>query len=183
MKLLLLLLVLLLVLAIWRPGFGFRAQAPEHYAGTAPAFDIRTHLAGPLISEGMIYGPRGRVVSRFVARMEGNWRPDGTGTLREEFRYTSGLTQSREWRLTLGEDGSFTATAADIVGTASGQQSGATARLSYRIRLPEAAGGHVLDVTDWMYLMENGTILNRSVMRKFGLPVAELIATIRPETP
>ena len=38
----------------------------------------------------------------------------------------------------------------------------------------------MLDVTDWMYLMENGTIMNRSEMRKFGIKVAELIATIRP---
>ena len=42
---------------------------------------------------------------------------------------------------------------------------------------------HALDVTDWMYLMENGTIMNRSEMRKFGIKVAELIATIRPADP
>ncbi len=40
--------------------------------------------------------------------------------------------------------------------------------------------GHVLDVTDWMYLMENGTIMNRSQFRKFGIKVAELVATMRP---
>ena len=57
---------------------------------------------------------------------------------------------------------------------------GAMVELKYRIRLPEDAGGHVLNVTDWMYLMENGTILNRSEMRKFGIKVAELIATMRP---
>jgi hypothetical protein len=36
-----------------------------------------------------------------------------------------------------------------------------------------------LDVTDWMYLMKNGTIMNRSQFRKFGITVAELVATIR----
>ena len=41
------------------------------------------------------------------------------------------------------------------------------------------AGGWVLDVTDWMYLMENGTIINRSQFRKFGIKVAELVATMR----
>jgi len=29
--------------------------------------------------------------------------------------------------------------------------------------------------------MENGTIMNRSEMRKFGVKVAELVATIRPK--
>ena len=33
---------------------------------------------------------------------------------------------------------------------------------------------------DWMYLMENGTIINRSQFRKFGVKVAELVATMRP---
>ena len=80
----------------------------------------------------------------------------------------------------MGNDGHFTATAEDIIGTGTGRQLGAMVQLSYRIRLPEDAGGHVLDVTDWMYLMENGTILNRSEMRKFGIKVAELIATMRP---
>ena len=46
--------------------------------------------------------------------------------------------------------------------------------------LPEDAGGHILDVTDWMYLTENGAIMNRSEMRKFGVKVVELIATMRP---
>ncbi|MEP5089448.1 MAG: DUF3833 family protein, partial [Paracoccaceae bacterium] len=30
------------------------------------------------------------------------------------------------------------------------------------------------------YLTEDGTILNKSEMRKFGIKVAELIATMRP---
>jgi hypothetical protein len=54
-------------------------------------------------------------------------------------------------------------------------------QLSYRIRLPADAGGHVLDTTDWMYLVDNGTIINRSQFRKFGITVAELVATMRPK--
>ena len=52
--------------------------------------------------------------------------------------------------------------------------------LRYKIVLPEDAGGHVLTVTDWMYLAENGAIINKSELRKFGFKVAELIATMRP---
>ena len=52
-------------------------------------------------------------------------------------------------------------------------------QLKYRIRLLPEAGGHVLNVTDWMYLMENGTIMNRSQFTKFGVKVAELVATMR----
>jgi hypothetical protein len=31
-----------------------------------------------------------------------------------------------------------------------------------------------------MYLMSNGSIMNRSQFRKFGIKVAELVATMRP---
>jgi len=181
MKLLLVILILvLLALALLRMLVGFHTQRASHYEETGPTFDLRKHLSGEMLSEGMIYGPRGHVSSRFVARMVGTW--DGiTGVLTEDFTYAgSGQTQARRWSLTLGENGKFTATAPDVIGVAEGEMSGATVRLTYRIKLLEDAGGHVLDVTDWMYLMENGTIMNRSEMRKFGVKVAELIATIRP---
>jgi hypothetical protein len=129
----------------------------------------------------MVYGPTGRVASRFVADMEGNW--DGnTGVLHEKFRYDSGMIQDRQWQLRLGNDGTIQAEAPDLVGVGRGRVEGPSVMLKYRIRLAPEAGGHVLDVTDWMYLMENGTILNRSQFRKFGVKVAELIATMRPRT-
>lgn len=176
------LLAALLALVVLRiRAFGFLAQRPAAYAATGPAFDPSRVLNGALDSEGVIYGPTGRVVSRFVMRMEGRW--DGArGRLTEHFRYDSGQEQAREWDLTLHNDGRLTATAPDIIGEAEGVVSGATLRLRYRIRLPGQAGGHVLDVTDWLYLMPNGTVMNRSQMRRFGLTLAELIATMRPDT-
>ena len=157
----------------------FGAQTPEDYAGKGPNIDIREHLNGPILCEGVIYGPTGRVSSRFVADMEATW--DGnTGRMTEHFRYDSGNEQHREWILTWHEGSKITAEAEDLDGTGTGQQAGPSVLLNYRIQLTEDAGGHVLDVTDWMYLMENGTIMNRSQFRKFGIKVAELVATMRP---
>ena len=175
----LLLSAVLAVLLIGHLWFSFRAQKPAAYAETSPNFDIRTHLSGSILCEGVIYGPLGRVSSRFIADMKGDWNGK-TGTLAEAFSYAGGRQQNREWHLTMGENGRFTATADDIIGVAEGIQTGATVQLKYRIRLPQDAGGHVLDVTDWMYLLENGSILNRSQMRKFGIKVAELVASMRP---
>ena len=158
---------------------GFSAQKPADYAGNTPAFDVRRHLSGPMLCEGVIYGPMGRVASRFVAKMQGDWQGN-SGTLTEAFRYDSGMEQTRQWSLTIGNDGSIRAEAPDLIGTGHGQAEGAAVMLRYRIRLEKSAGGHVLDVTDWMYLMENGTIINRSQFRKWGIQVAELVATMRP---
>lgn len=160
----------------------FRAQSPRDYAATTPVLDVRKALNGPMDAEGVIYGPTGRVTSRFTARMTGTWN-GGNGTLREVFRFATGAEQVREWTLRLGNDGKLVATAPDVIGEGLGEQSGSTVVLRYKLKLAEDAGGHVLDVVDWMYLLDNGSIINKSEMRKFGLKVAELVATFRPVAP
>lgn len=172
-------LIVICLIALRSRFASFTAQSPSDYTGKGPAFDLRQHLSGPLTCEGVIFGPTGRVTSRFVADMQGSWTGP-TGTLAEIFRYDSGTVQHRAWTLTLGDEGHITATAADVVGEGTGQVEGSGVCLRYRIRLTAEAGGHVLDVTDWMYLLENGAIMNRSQFRKFGVKVAELVATIRP---
>ncbi|MCT4578397.1 DUF3833 family protein [Donghicola sp.] len=157
----------------------FSAQKPADYDGPL-SFDVRKALSGPLLCEGVIYGPTGRVASRFCAEMEGRW--DGNkGTLSEFFTYDSGSRQDREWQLVVSDDGTIAAEAEDLIGTGRGWQRGDAVQLNYRIRLMEDAGGHVLDVTDWMYLTPNGVIMNRSQFKKFGITVGELVATMRPK--
>ena len=158
--------------------FDFMSQKPPDYAGTQPAFDVRRVFNGPLTASGVLYGPTGRVAARFTADMKGAWDEEG-GTLAEDFRYDSGRTQCRQWRFVPGADGRFTATAADVIGTGQGEVSGAAAVLRYRLRLPEDAGGWQVDVTDWLYLGEDGVILNRSQFRRFGLLVGELVGSMK----
>ena len=157
----------------------FVSQHPDDYDDAqGPELNLREHLSGPLICEGVLYGPMGRVTSRFVADMNVTWEGN-VGTMTEHFRYDSGATQDRCWTLTLGNDGSVKATAPDVIGEGQGMAKGHSLQLLYKIQLPEDAGGHVLDAVDWMYLVENGTIMNRSQFHKFGIKVAELVATMR----
>lgn len=165
---------------IRRQVWSFKAQRPEDYTEGQQQFDLRTHLNGPIICEGVIYGPLGRVTSRFVGEFEAHWNGN-VGVMTEHFRYDSGSTQDRVWHLRLGNDGCIQATAPDVIGMGTGMQVGSAVQLQYRIQLPEDSGGHVLDTTDWMYLAPNGTIVNRSQFRKFGFQVAELVATMRPK--
>ncbi|MCV2873658.1 DUF3833 domain-containing protein [Defluviimonas sp. WL0050] len=182
MKLVAFILVLVIVgIAAKTLFLSFRAQSPADYADTGPAFSLKEHLSGPILSEGVIYGPSGRMTNTFVAKMVGEWEGD-TGTLSEHFIYSNGVEQHRQWNLKIGPGNTFTATADDIVGEAQGIVSGATVMLRYKIVLPPEAGGHTLTATDWMYLTRDGAIMNKSEMRKFGIKVAELVATMRPGT-
>jgi len=180
MKILTLFLLLIVTLIVAKNMFSsFSSQSPADYADTGPDFILKKHLSGRILSEGLIYGPNGKMTNSFVAEMLGEWDGD-MGTLTENFTYANGHKQQRKWHLTIGLDNTFTATADDIVGTAQGVVSGSTVMLTYKIILPKEAGGHTLSATDWMYLTDNGVIMNKSEMRKFGIKVAELIATMRP---
>ena len=159
----------------------FVAQTPKDYSSQECRFDIRQHLNGPIVCEGVIYGPLGRVSSRFVGEFNCQWDND-IGTMKERFEYDDGTVQNREWRLQVGDDDRIKATASDVVGEGHGTHAGPSVQLMYRLRLPDSAGGHILDVVDWMYLAPNGNIVNRSQFRKFGIQVAELVATMRPTT-
>ncbi|WP_417806378.1 DUF3833 domain-containing protein [Thioclava sp.] len=158
--------------------FGYPAQRLSDYASESPSFDIREAFEGPVEAHGMIYGPTGRVTSRFRAMMVGTFTNEG-GVINEKFHYASGRTQNRAWNIRFADDGTISSTADDIEGVATMAQRGNALEMHYKLRLPEDAGGHVLDVTDWIYQMPDGTLLNRSQMRKFGIKVAELFAVMR----
>ncbi len=170
----------LVLIAIRGRFLAFRGQRPCEYVGLGPELDLVRHLDGRNICEGVIFGPTGRMTSRFRAVMSGRWSGID-GTVDVEFKYDGGGTQSRAWHLNVSETGRITARADDIVGTGRGQAMGPTVQMIYTIILPEDAGGYTLSVTDWMYLTEGGTILNRSQFRKGEVLVAELVATIRKE--
>ncbi len=161
-------------LYLLRSLWSFSAQNIDIYASEKPIFDIREALKGQFIAEGVIYDYTGNVNIRFHAKMNGQFS-DRDGTLDESFTYSDGFVDQRNWKIKFEQDGSFTATAPDVIGTATGQQKGNAVVMRYKLRLAERAGGHVLDVTDWMYLLDSGVVINRSEMRKFGIKVAELV--------
>lgn len=158
----------------------FYGQSPEDYEDGYPGFDLKRHLNGKMICEGVIFGPMGRVTSTFCADFDITWDND-TGTMDEVFRYNDGTVQKRQWIIQLGENGKFTTRAEDVPGGGRGVQSGMSVQMLYKIRLPQEAGGHLLSSVDWMYLTPGGAIVNRSQFRKFGFKVAELVATIKPK--
>lgn len=158
--------------------WAFSGQKAADYADDLVVLDMKKHLNGEMICEGVIFGPTGRVTSSFVADFNVVWDGD-TAQIREHFVYHDRATQDRFWTIKLGAGGRFTATAPDVPGVGQGQQSGSAIQMRYPIKLPDDLGGHVLQTIDWIYLTPEGTMINRSQFRKFGIKVAELVATIR----
>jgi len=157
---------------------GCGSQALDDYAGETPTLDLREYLDGSLSASGIFFDRAGRADMRFVVEMEGSWDGD-TGTLAERFRYSDGHSDERVWTIRFQDDGRFTATAHDVVGEARGGQRGNAAMMRYRLRIPRNGDEVVVSMEDWLYLQEDGTLINRTKMRKFGLTVGELVVAFR----
>ena len=160
--------------------FSFKNQKISQFKSDSKIFDIRKVLEGNLVAEGMVYGISGRLSSTFTAQFSGDWA-NNEGSFIENFQFSTGKNQIRKWNLIIDSNGKIIGTADDIIGKAVGQQYGSAVMLSYKLKLSEDLGGHVIKVIDWMHLLENDTIFNRSEFRKFGFKVGELVATFRKE--
>ncbi len=145
----------------------------EHYEGTKPQADIKAYFTGPIKAWGIVQDWRGRVVSRFEVDMVGSWEGD-TGTLKEDFRYYDGSTQHRTWTIRKLADGTYEGEAGDIIGTATGKSVGSAVNWHYVMDVPVGDTTYRLKFDDWMWQMNNGVLINRSYLKKFGITVAEL---------
>ncbi len=158
--------------------FDLGAQGVGDYADATPVLDLRDYLNGPLTASGVFFGLSGRAERRFTVDMAGRWS-GSKGRLEEYFRYNDGEIGRRRWDLTFRDDRTFTATAHDVEGMAEGAQCGNAAVMHYRLRVPRAKGDIVVSMEDWFYLMDDGTLINRARMSKFGLKVGELCVSFR----
>ena len=154
--------------------FESRSQNIDDYGANKPVLDLRHCLNGPLVASGIFFG-LGRLERRFTADMTGSWT-DNRGTLDERFHYDDGETGERHWRLTFSDQRNFTGRAEDVEGQAVGVQSGNAAVMRYRLRVARAKGSIVVGMEDWFYLIENGVLINRARMTKFGIKVGEIVA-------
>ncbi len=143
------------------------------YEGTTPPVDIKTYFSGPIKAWGIVQDRSGKVVQRFDVDMVGTWNGD-IGTLEEEFRYYDGRKQHRTWTIRKIADNKFTGTANDIIGTATGAQTGSAVQWAYEMDLEVKGTKYRVVFDDWMFMMNDGILINRSYIKKFGITWAEL---------
>jgi hypothetical protein len=146
---------------------------PQRYAAEKPVLDLREYFNGTLDAHGIFQNRSGEVVKRFHVLIEASWEGN-VGTLDERFTYSDGTTQRRVWTVTRHAPGRYTGTADDVVGEAIGEASGNALRWRYVLALPVDDKVYNVDFDDWMFLMDERVMLNRSAMSKFGIHLGEV---------
>lgn len=152
---------------------GCGTVAVEDYRDQRPALDLRRYFDGTIDAWGMFQDRSGKVVKRFYVRLDAKWKGD-TGTLDENFEYSDGTRSQRVWTITRLDEHHYRGTAADVVGEARGEAYGNALRWQYVLNLEVDGKTYAVDFDDWMYLMDDQVMLNRSVMSKFGIHLGEV---------
>ncbi len=152
---------------------GCSSNSLEYYQDTTPKADIKEYFNGNIKAWGVVQDWRGRVIQRFDVVMVGKWDGD-TGTLTEHFEYYDGKKQERVWTIKKLSDGSYEGTASDIIDKATGNTSGSAMRWNYVMDLPVDGNVYRIRFDDWMWVMNDGVLINRSYLKKFGITVSEL---------
>lgn len=150
----------------------------DDYRGMQPTLDLREYFNGKLTAWGQFQDRSGKVVKRFTVDMTGTWKGD-EGTLEEYFTYDDGTKQTRIWHLTKLPDGRYTGRADDVVGIAEGRAAGPALQWQYTLALPVDGKVYHMAMNDWMYQQDGNTLINRTVMSKFGIRVGEVTLFFR----
>ncbi|MGM0422514.1 MAG: DUF3833 domain-containing protein [Pseudomonadota bacterium] len=145
----------------------------KEYDETTPELKFEDYFNGPIKAWGVVQDWRGNVTRRFDIDLVGSW--DGnSGTLEEDFDYYDGEKDQRVWHIQKLADGHYEGKADDINGTAKGQAKGHAVRWKYVMDLDVDGKTYAITFDDWMFLMNDGVLINRSYLKKFGIKVAEL---------
>ena len=152
---------------------GCATNEVSQYQAERPVLELQHYLNGTLDAWGMFQDRWGDVKKRFHVVVQANWQGD-TGTLDESFSWSDGTRSRRVWTLRRQPDGTYRGTADDVIGEAVGELSGNALHWRYVLALPVGSRTWNVNVDDWMFLMDDKVMLNRSTMSKWGFRIGDV---------
>lgn len=157
---------------------GCAAPSAGDYASERPVLDLQQYFNGRVDGWGVFTDRSGRVVKRFTVVMQCSWQGN-EGVLDEDFTYSDGTKQRRVWKLSKLPGGRFSGRADDVVGEALGQTAGNALNMKYTLALPVDGRTWEVQMDDWMYLVDDKTVLNKTSMSKFGIHLGEVTLSFK----
>jgi hypothetical protein len=145
----------------------------QDYKDESPKLTLEHFLNGEIEAHGFFQDRSGLIVKRFKVIMKATWSGEN-GILDETFEYSDGTKSKRVWKLKKDAEGKYTGTADDVVGEAHGETAGNAFHWNYTLDLPVGKKTYQVQFDDWMYLMNDEVMLNKSKMSKFGIYLGEV---------
>lgn len=163
----------IVMLAVFGTLTGCSTAKIQDYKNEKPTLVLENYLNGKLEAHGFFQDRSGLIVKRFKVLMNAKWS-SGTGTLEEDFEYSDGSKSRRVWTIKKTAEGKYAGTAGDVIGEALGETAGNAFRWNYTLDLLVGNKSYHVKFDDWMYLMDDEIMLNKSKMSKFGIYLGEV---------
>ncbi len=144
------------------------------FAEQPPMLDPVRFFSGHVSSWGVMENRSGQPTN--VVRTDCRGTPDGPDAIRMTQTLTIGTDApiTREWRMRRISPGRFEATANDMVGTATGEVAGRAFHWQWTLALSPGNALKNVTMDQWWYLQPDGSLLNRTTVRKLGIIAAEV---------
>ena len=161
-----------LILIIFLTGCG-KNMKPIDFKDQKPRLIIEEYLSGSVKAWGVLQNRSGKVTRQFKADLNGKW--DGSTLILDEiFNWSDGEKQKRQWTINKIDDHHYEGTASDVVGTAKGFSYGPAFKFEYVLLVPVKGRKIKITFDDWIFMQDERVAINRAIMTKFGIKVAEL---------
>ncbi|WP_105901587.1 DUF3833 domain-containing protein [Vibrio gangliei] len=152
----------------------------DFYQSSQPQFNFKSFFNGNLKAYGVVQDYKGQLTRKLVVNMEATWK-DNIGTIEEDFIYDDDERQKRTWTITLDDEGKIEGQASDVIGVAKGRSAGSVFHWQYYVELPYKGDTLETHFDDWMYLVTDNRLINRTSITKYGIEVAQVTLVIEKE--
>jgi hypothetical protein len=152
----------------------------SQYSQETPKLDLREYFTGRVLADGIFQKRSGEVTRRMHVVIDGHSEGDAL-ILHEDFTYSDGKKETRVWTLRPDGPGRWKGTAGDVDGEAFGEVSGNAFHWQYVLNLPVDGSTYKVHFDDWMYLLDDKTLANRSYMSKLGVELGQVTFFFRKQ--
>ena len=134
---------------------------------------LEDYFEGKTTAYGVFEDRFGKVRRSFKVDITGTIENDVL-TLDERFVYDDGERDTRVWEIDILGDGFYRGTAGDVPDYAEGQVVGNAFNWKYKVDLKVGDSVWNVGFDDWMYLLEDGVLINRAYVTRFGIRIGEV---------
>ena len=143
----------------------------EDFENTNPEFKLMEFFEGNVKAWGIVEDRFGNIRRQFKVDMKGTIENDIL-TLEEDFVYADGEIDKRIWKFSKLDEISYKGLANDIIGEAIAKEQGNAFNMKYKMDLDLGFAELRVNFNDWMFKIDEETIINKATINKFGLNIA-----------
>ena len=141
-----------------------------------PKFVLEDYFNGQVKAWGLFHDRFGNLKRSFKVDIKGTINNDEL-ILDEKFLYNDGEEDQRIWKIKILGNNEYSGTADDVIGEAIGSSSGNALNWKYKLSLKVKDSYVLVDFDDWMFLKDNNILMNRAVIKKWGIELGVVSIT------